>query len=148
MFDRKLLYSRVTFASALQPEMHGPYPVLVWNTVPSVRTEEIASLMQRLFVNGCRYVVAAGTECERWHDIADSQFFALFPTEPERDANFVMTTWHTDESPEDVIFFLVYGTNFEEHDFKEFLVLQFGDDAVVESQLKAVIARIEKGELS
>ena len=44
-----------------------------------------------------------------------------------------------------VILFLVYGTSFEEHDFKEFLVLQFGDDDMVESQLIAAIARYEEG---
>ena len=145
MFKRKFLYSRITSASALQPEMHGQYPALVWNTMPDVKTEEIASVMQRLIANGCRYIVAAGKECERWHDIADEQFLVQFPTEPERDANFVMTSWHAGEPPDDVILFLVYGTSFEEHDFKEFLVLQFGDDDMVESQLKAAIARYEEG---
>ncbi len=145
MFKRKFLYSRITAASALQPEMHGQYPALVWNTVPGVKTEEIASLMRRLIATGCRYIVAAGTECERWHHLADEQFLAQFPTEPERDANFVMTSLQADESPEDVILFLVYGTSFEEHDFKEFLVLQFGDDAMVESKLIAAIARHEEG---
>ena len=145
MFNRKFLYSRITSASALQPEMHGQYPALVWNTMPGVKTEEIASVMQRLMANGCRYIVAAGTECERWHDIADDQFLAQFSTESERDANFVMTSWHVDESAEDVMLFLVYGTNFEEHDFKEFLVLQFGDDTMVESQLSAAIARCREG---
>jgi len=138
---RKFLYSRITSASALRAEMHGQYPALVWNTMPGVKTEEIASVMQRLIVNGCRYIVAAGTECERWHDIADEQFLAQFPTEPERDANFVMTSWHAGESPEDVLLFLVYGTNFEEHDFTEFFVLQFGEDDKVEWQLNAAIAR-------
>ena len=145
MLKRKFLYSRITSASALNPEMHGQYPALVWNTMLGVKTEEIASVMQRLIVNGCRYIVAAGTECERWHDIAHEQFVAQFPTEPGRDANFVMTSWHAGESPEDVILFLVYGTNFEEHDFKEFLVLQFGDDDMVELQLNAAIARHEEG---
>jgi len=142
MFRRKFLYSRITSASALHPEMHGQYPALVWNTMRGVKTEEIASVMQRLIVNGCRYIVAAGTECKRWHDIADEQFFAQFPTEPERDANVVMTSWHAGESPEDVILFLVYGTNFEEHDFTEYLVLQFGDDDMVESRLNAAIASV------
>ena len=145
MLKRNFLYSRITSASALHPEMHGQYPALVWNTTPGVKTEEIASVMQRLIANGCRYIAAAGTECERWHDIADEQFFAQFPTEPERDANVVMTSWHAGESPEDVILFLVYGTNFEEHDFKEYLVLQFGDDDMVELQLNAAIARHEEG---
>ena len=32
-----------------------------------------------------------------------------------------------DESPDDVAFFFVLNTNFNEHDFKRFLVLHVGD---------------------
>lgn len=38
-----------------------------------------------------------------------------------------MTTWHADESPDDVAFFFVLNRNFNEHDFKRFLVLHVGD---------------------
>src|SRR5262249_25551181 len=53
MLKRNFLYSRITSASALHPEMHGQYPALVWNTTPGVKTEKIASVMQRLIANGC-----------------------------------------------------------------------------------------------
>lgn len=36
-------------------------------------------------------------------------------------------TRHADESPDDVAFFFVLNTNFNEHDFKRFLVLHVGD---------------------
>ena len=124
MANRKFFYTRVASASDLAPEMHEPYPALVWNSVLGVSSEQMMSVVERLLATGCRYIVAAGTECERWHDSADIQFLAQFPTEQEQNANFVMTSWHTDESPEDVVFFFVNNTNFDDHDFKEFFILQ------------------------
>jgi len=38
-----------------------------------------------------------------------------------------MTTWHADESPDDLAFFFVLNTNFNEPDFKRLLVLHVGD---------------------
>lgn len=140
-FQRQFFYSRMTSAANLRPEMQGCYPVLIWNTVPSVEDEEIASVMLKLFESGCRYVVTGGYDCERWHDIADQQFVIQFPTEEEQYPNFVMTSCHTGESPEEVTFFLVNLTNFDAHDFSEFLILQVGDDFEVESDLKAGIRK-------
>ncbi len=136
---RKLFYLMITSASELVPGMRGHYPALVWNCVSDVANGEVASMMQRLLATGCRYIVAAGVDCERWHDIADEEFLTQFPTRQEQDANFVMTSWHSDESPDDATFFLVNTTNFDDHDFTEFLILQFGEDPVIESQLKSAL---------
>jgi hypothetical protein len=51
----------------------------------------------------------------------------LVATDQSADAAHVMTTWHADESPDDVAFFFVLNTNFNEHDLKRFLVLHVGD---------------------
>ena len=61
-----------------------------------------------------------------------------------QDAHFLMTSWHANESPEDVTFYLVSTTNFEEHDFKELLILQFGEDSMIESQLKTARLRTSR----
>src|SRR5688572_10199644 len=105
MSQRKLLYDRITSAAAFVSRIQRPYPALIWNTLSAVRREEIASLVRKLLATGCRYVVAAGTECERWHDIADVTFVDQFQTTAQQDANHLMTTWHTNESPEEVMFF-------------------------------------------
>lgn len=139
--DRHFFYSRILSASDLSVEVEGLYPALIWNILPGVAPEEMAAVLQNLFSTGCRYIVAGGVDCERWHDIADKQLLIQFPTESEQDQNFVMTSWHTGESSEDVTLFFVNNTNFEDHDFRQFLVLQFGDDFAVESQLKARIRK-------
>jgi hypothetical protein len=139
--DRRFLFVRILTGSDFDIEMQCFYPTLVWNTVPGVAVEEVSAVIRTLYASGCRYVVAGGVDCERWHDIADEEFVAQFPSEPEQDENFVMTSWHAGESPADVAFFFVNSTNFDHHEFKRFVVLQFGEDSLVESQLKEEVRK-------
>ena len=41
----------------------------------------------------------------------------------------LMTTWHNEESVEDVAFFAADCTNFDEHDFRKYLILIVGNDS-------------------
>jgi len=139
--DRRFSYICILSASDFEIEMQGFYPALVCNTAPAVGVEEISALIRALYISGCRYVVAGGVNCERWHDIADEEFVPQFPSQTEQDKNFVMTSWHEGESPEDVAFFFVNTTNFDRHNFKRFVVLQFGEDSMIESQLKQEVRK-------
>ncbi len=139
--DRQFFYSCIHSQSDLEIETQSFYPALVWNSEPGVAVEQITAVIRKLYTSGCRYVVAGGVNCERWHDIADEEFVSQFVSDADQDENFVMTSWHEGESPEDVTFFFVNNTNFENHDFKRFVVLQFGEDSMVESQLKQGIRK-------
>jgi hypothetical protein len=61
----------------------------------------IVSLLAPLIEAGCRYFVCWGPDCERVHDIADE-------CDPFNGTNAViMTTWHTDETLEDALWFFL-----------------------------------------
>jgi hypothetical protein len=105
-----------------------PYVCLLWDTVGDRSNDELMDLSNALVATGARYVVAGGTDCERWHDAVDDAFLALELDGAEYDARFVMTSWHTDQTPDEVAFFFVGCTNFDEHRFTEYLVLQLGSD--------------------
>ena len=47
----------------------------------------------------------------------------------------VVTTWHNGEPPEEVAWFFVHNTSFDDHDFRKFLVLVLGDDLSVGDRL-------------
>ena len=104
------------------------YVGLVWaadNTFDeAARMKVVATLID----SRCRYVVCGGVDCERWHDDADVAFASL---EASSHANvpFVMTTWHHNESVEDVVFFATYCTSFDDYDFKCLLVLVVGKES-------------------
>ena len=62
----------------------------------------------------------------------------LEDTQDVQDAAHVMTTWHTGEPPDEVAFFFVCNTNFDDHDFKRYLVIHIGSGPFAEELETAV----------
>jgi len=52
-----------------------------------------------------------------------------------------MTTWHAGESERDVAFFFVNNTNFDDYDFKKFLIVTMGADEAVLGRLADAVRR-------
>ena len=80
---------------------------------------------------------------QQWHDSADQEFINLNLPEPEYSHRFLMTTWHTDESPEEVATYFVNTvfpgeTSIEE--YSHFLVVQWGGDWLLAERLRAAVA--------
>ena len=105
------------------------FPCMIWDHEGHFTELERSQVANKLLEAGCQYAVCGGMNCEAWHDTIDIAFFRRHGEEPEtvQDAAFVMTTWHKDESPDEVAFFFVVNTNFDGHDFSRFLVLHVGD---------------------
>lgn len=101
------------------------YVALTWAGDSTFDEAARIKVVGALINSGCRYLVCGGVDCERWHDDADVAFAAL-EASSDTDVPFVMTTWHHDESVEDVAFFATYCTNFDDHDFTCLLVLVVG----------------------
>ena len=72
--------------------------------------------------------------------LVDTEFVRQHMDDPDevREAVHVMTTWHADESADDVVFFFVRNTNFDDHDFVCYLVLHVGDGRTKEEVDAAV----------
>ena len=82
----------------------------------------------------------------RRHDAVDIEVAKQHLDDPDVDAQaaHVMTTWHEDESADDVAFFFVFNTNFD-HDFERYLVLHVGSGPVKE-RLDAAVRDYALGE--
>ncbi|HKY40435.1 MAG TPA: hypothetical protein VJN18_31090 [Polyangiaceae bacterium] len=108
-------------------------------TLPDASSKALTQLLLR---GGCRYVVCGGTHCEAWHDLIDLIFVTehLEAPDAERDRAHVMTTWHDKELPDDVAFFFVYNTNFDDVRFDRYLILHLGTDPSAQSIDDAVTA--------
>jgi hypothetical protein len=104
------------------------FPCLIWDYDGYFTNTQREVVARALLEAGCRYVVCGGERCEAWHDAVDSAFVQQHLDDPEdvRAAVHVMTTWHDGESPDDVAFFFVFNTNFDDHDFRQYLVLHIG----------------------
>jgi hypothetical protein len=93
-----------------------------------------------LIKSGCRYIVCGGVKCEQWHDEADLAWVMLdLESGPDNGMPLVMTTWHPDESEEEVVDFALNSTNFEECEFRCCLVLIAGDDPAVHERICGLV---------
>jgi hypothetical protein len=126
--------------AGFEPPFAGTaYPCLVWDTKGHRQPDELRQLSTALIASNCRYGVCGGMDCERWHDALDAAYLAQDLSEREAEAKFVMTSWHTEEPLNEVTFFLVHNTNFEDHDFKQFLILQLGSDWTTQEALSEAV---------
>lgn len=116
----------------------APFPALVWAAVPT-SAEQKHRLCAVLLADECRYVVCGGMEAAAWEDAADEAFAAQDLSDAESEARHVMTTSHPGESPAEVVFFLIWTTIFDEHDFTRYVVLLVGEDDRVREELVAGI---------
>ena len=110
-----------------------PFPCLIWDHDSHCSQDQRVDITKALLASGCRYVVCGGTECEAWHDTVDLEWVREHLDEPDdvQAAAHVMTTWHNSETPDEVAFFFVMNTNFDQHDFTRFLVVHIGSGATV-----------------
>jgi hypothetical protein len=110
------------------------FPCLIWDHEGRLAEDQRAIVAKGLLQAGCRYAVCGGKNCEAWHDAVDLEFVRQHLNDSAEvvEAEHVMTTWHANESPDDVAFFFVLNTNFDSHDFVSFLVLHVGDSRAKE----------------
>lgn len=72
-----------------------------FDTVPAWQ----AQVSNWLVTSGCLYLMAHGTACSTWDDSVDAANLAKFHYGDIPDDQFVMTTWHEDESLEEVFWY-------------------------------------------
>lgn len=124
--DRSFWVLRLSESKLNRPPFHGrSFPALIWNHAHKPVAPELARELVR---SGCRFAVCAGFSPGAFELAVDQAFLAEFGTDEKAwGCDFTMTTAHENESPDDVAHFFVLNTNFDEHDFREYLVVHIGD---------------------
>lgn len=82
----------------------GPFRALIVSET-EVMQEWRNHVSEWLVKSGCLYVVAWGTECERWHDTVDYSVLEEFDYGDIPNDRFIMTTWHADEPLSEAMWF-------------------------------------------
>ncbi len=116
------------------PFQQKPYPCLIWANEETSSDFKV-ELVSKLIEMDCRYIVAAGKECGQWHDAGDVASLESDESYAPPDERFVMTSWHQDETPDEVAFFFALNTSFNDHYFQDFLIVLVGQNRQVESAL-------------
>jgi hypothetical protein len=117
------------------------FVVLLWVVDPAVTRDEQWRLSVQLVTQGCRYAVCAGHGCSTWDDSIDWAYLESDPNFNPPDERFVMTTWHEDQSVEEVAEFFAEHTSFADFVAKNYLVLLVGTDAQLEFQIAGEVGR-------
>ncbi|MCE9595633.1 MAG: hypothetical protein K8S98_15705 [Planctomycetes bacterium] len=127
--DREAWSTRLARPFLLEsPFSGGSFALLLRVLDTTITREEQTRLSERIVRLGCRYAVCAGHGCSSWDDSIDMAHLATDANFDPPDSEFVMTTWHDDESIEDVAEFFVRATRFEGFEPRRFLVVCLGGD--------------------
>lgn len=113
----------------------APFACLLYSNQDDATSDEMMSVANWLISSGCRYVVCAGSKCSEWHDIVDTVDIIRDPDTQ----NLVMTTWHENETVEDVVWFWLNLTDFEDIAFENYLALLIGDSKTIEEKVQKAI---------
>lgn len=121
------------------------YVCILFANDETITQDEQAAISDQLVRTGCRYAVCAGHECAKWDTSVDMAYLATDENLSPPNETFVMTTWHEDETVEDVIFFGLMCATFDEHNFTRYLVLSIGPRAGLRGEVRRAIQEVWHG---
>ena len=102
-------YLQLAPEEATLPELDGMPPfravVLVREIVSNDWRNRVSDW---LVAAGCLYALAWGQDCSIWDDAVDWASIGAFDFKPIPPEHFVMTTWHEDETIEEVFWFAMH----------------------------------------
>ncbi len=102
-----------------------------------VSPEEQSGLSEQFVRQGCRYAVCFGHECSLWDDSID--MVGVMAEIEGRPAPFVMTTWHAEESLEEVAWYFAFCTTFDDWQPEAYIVLLLGGDGEGEAAIERAL---------
>lgn len=115
IYSRPVYLERVSDFSALaHVELPSKHTVLLLVADASAtKAEVIYTAASRLVDRGVTYACAWGSDCERIHDVFDEVDVGAVSGDPD---DFIMTTWHSDESLDEAVdFFLACAFPLDQH---------------------------------
>lgn len=104
---------------------------------PAVTPDEQVALSDRIVAIGCRNAAILGFKCSSWDDSIDLANLEQFGFADIPDDRFVLTSWHTDESAEDVVEFVSRCSHAGGGEPTRFLVVCLGGSAVEYEDLRS-----------
>lgn len=121
------------------PHFTAPFVAVVLACDPTITPKKQADISAELVARDCRYMLAWGRNATSWDDSVDLAIISTDPDFNPSEERHVMTTWHDNETIEDVIGFAIHNTNFDSHDFHDYLALMIGTNSENESELLRAI---------
>jgi hypothetical protein len=106
------------------PVLRKQFVAWIMSNDPTITADERYAISLDLVKAGCRYAVCSGPDGTLWDDSVD---FANLEVSPDlKDDEFVMTTWHDDETLEDIAFYFTQNTAFGDFVPEVFILVAVG----------------------
>jgi hypothetical protein len=125
-------------------DFRSPWPRAEFALLLVIRASDVSAkeqwaLSAALVEQGCRYAVCVGIECSTWDDSIDYVCVRAEIEGRRPESRLVMTTWHENESMEDVVDFYLDHTAFDDFLPEHHLVLQVGGSSADLESLEAML---------
>lgn len=111
------------------------YAALIYIADENISNEEQESLSNQIVTSGCRYAVCTGYNSSNWDNSIDMADIKRNGGEV-LDENLVLTTWHDNESLEDIVFFFLNNTSFGNFIANRLIVLLVGGNESVLNNIR------------
>ncbi len=115
---------------------------LIFNNDQCISTEDQYLISKKIVNSGCRNAVCAGYNCSTWDDSIDEEYLATDVNFDPPESTFIMTTWHENDSVEDIIFHTLNCTNFDQHKFNKYLIFFVGEQDFLRRKVLKEIDKI------
>ena len=103
----------------------------------AVNAEWRTKVSEWLVNSGCLYMAAWGIDCSDWDDSVDFAVVEKFNYGEVPDSEFVITTWHEDETMSDALFFLKNAAKHPEVDMLNTVLIHISTNARKDELLAA-----------
>ncbi len=140
--DTDVWFDQLARPFSFSSPFHGEdFVLMLVVAVAEITTEERHALSAEIIRQGCRYAVCTGHECSRWDDSIDFAYLETSPDYSPPDERFVMTTWHENDSIEDVVEFFRLNTTFDDFVTRHFLAIVLGGETETESEVRFTVSK-------
>ncbi|MEH6415781.1 DUF7684 family protein [Pseudomonas sp. CGJS7] len=134
---KRLAYLHLAPGSALPPmSARRPFRAIVI-AEQMVSPVWQSSVSDWLVHSGCLYMMAWGADCSAWDDAVDWAILQVFDYGDIPDDQFVMTTWHTDETLDEVFRFAESSSAHPTIELDETLLVHIANEASEQTLLAA-----------
>ena len=109
-----------------------------------VSADDRNTISRALVDGGCLFAMAWGLDCTLWDDSVDWANLECFDYVNVPDDKFVLTTWHSKDTLEEVLYFAKFCslTGYNDQELKELLILDLGQGSR-EANIRQAYDRLE-----
>lgn len=136
----RLWFSRIErpYSFAPPPDIGG-FALLLVVGDEDVTPEEQSDLSEQFVRSGCRFAACAGVRCSTWDDSID--MVGVMDQVDGKEAPFVMTTWHEDQSLQDLAEYFARDMAYDDWRAENFVALVVGGPPELARRVRSALLR-------